>query len=280
MDALALAALTYAEEGRIVFPLSDRGTPLVKWSALEYDYARTAEFWREFPGSGIGVRLGRESDLWLLDVDMPSERKPDRADGVQSLAALVLKHGEIPKTMVSMTPGGGYHLWFRYPEGVEIRNSVSEIAPSLDTKGRGGMGTLPPTRVQRGTYRMMYDRPTRPAFAPQWLIDLAKAPDRAEPVEWTPPPRAHVVGTSRYGAAALRRASESVAACAEGERHRNLNREAYGIGRLVGGMEIDFEEAFTVLRAAGEACGLPPRDAETTTRDGLRAGMRNPRQRP
>lgn len=282
MNEMLLAALTYFEEERLVFPLTIGGKPLVKWGGITTpDHAQVLSWWgEEFPGAGIGVCLGRRSDLWLLDIDVPSPEKPGRADGTATLLALIDEHGALPKTSASRSPGGGFHLWWCYPEVGEIRNSTSELGPGIDVKGARGMGILPPTRVRRGAYRLL--REQEAVRAPEWLERLALAPaPRASldmPIGDQLVP--HRLGTSRYGAAALSRATSDVAASKDGTRHRTLNATAYSIGRLVGGAEIDLDEAIIDLRRAGIACGLRERDVRTTVRDGIAAGMRLPRTAP
>jgi hypothetical protein len=59
-----------------------------------------------------------------------------------------------------------------------------------------------------------------------------------------------------YADAALRRAAEAVAGAGEGDRNRSLNREAYGLGRLVGAGALDRAEVIHELTDAATACGL------------------------
>lgn len=277
-----LAALTYAEEGMAVFPLSEIGRPLVAWKDLQPDYDETERLFRSHPSAGIGVKLGRESGLWLLDIDIPSPEKPHRENGMATMRTLIEQHGKLPRTMMSSSPSGGTHLWFRYPDpadptDTEIPNTVCKIGPSLDTKGKGGMGILPPTRVIRGEYTLEVDE--RPTPAPSWLLDLIAEKTKPPIPTYVRAPARNALGTSAYGLAALERASSEVAGTGEGIRHKELCRNSFSMGRLVSGGEIDLEDAINAMTRAGLACGLPERETRTTVKDAIQKGMMHPRNR-
>jgi hypothetical protein len=51
----------------------------------------------------------------------------------------------LPPTLQAITGGGGFHLYFRAPEGVEIRNSAGKLGAGVDVRGNGGYVLLPPS---------------------------------------------------------------------------------------------------------------------------------------
>ena len=64
-----------------------------------------------YPAANIAVATGSKSGVFVFDIDMKHEK-----DGEAELRALEAKHGALPKTVESITPSGGRHLWFRMPE--------------------------------------------------------------------------------------------------------------------------------------------------------------------
>jgi hypothetical protein len=78
-----------------------------------------------------------ESGLWVLDVD--------GAAGKQSLCELLARLG-LPTIasltpIISQTPSGGLHLFFRLRDGERPRNRARDIGPGLDTRGVKEDGT-------------------------------------------------------------------------------------------------------------------------------------------
>ena len=83
--------------------------------------------WR--PKANIGILMGVKH--FLLDVDMGEDQQGD-----VSLTALITAHKEdMPHTLMYQTGGGGRQHVMLLPEGVEVRNSVSELGDNLDIRG-------------------------------------------------------------------------------------------------------------------------------------------------
>lgn len=77
--------------------------------------------------------------------------------------------------------------------------------------------------------------------------------------------------------AALDQAVAAVAGAQHGIRNEVLNREAYCIGRLVGGNVLMASDARADLTDAAMAAGLSASEARSTVTRALRDGMKNPR---
>ncbi|MDD4950908.1 MAG: hypothetical protein PHV85_00010 [Desulfovibrionaceae bacterium] len=86
--------------------------------------------------------------------------------------------------------------------------------------------------------------------------------------------------TSKYGQSAMTAEAMSVAGAGRGLRNNALNGAAYNLGQLVGGGEIDREDAVSVLLDAAVAAGLHPQEARPTIESGLRSGAAEPRSAP
>lgn len=89
---------------------------------------------------GIALATGKPSGVFVVDVDVKGNKRGDI-----SLQKLEEQFGALPATMKSVTPSGGFHLFFKYPEGGNVGCSVSKVAPGIDIRGDGGYVVLPPS---------------------------------------------------------------------------------------------------------------------------------------
>ena len=88
----------------------------------------------------IATPTGSASNMWVVDVDRDPVRN---IDGAAALAKLISQHGELPPTLMTITPRGGRHLIFAWDNGVEIRNSTGKVGQGIDVRGEGGYVCLP-----------------------------------------------------------------------------------------------------------------------------------------
>ncbi len=130
------AALACAQRGWPVLPLNGKA-PLTPHGYKDgsTDPEQIRRWWHEHPDAWIGVVVGPESGLCVLDVD-------PRSGGDRSLAGLIEKHGPLPETPKVSTAGGGLHYYFTYHEAA----TRSTIAPGLEIKARDGYVVAPPSR--------------------------------------------------------------------------------------------------------------------------------------
>jgi len=165
------AALDYAlDYGWPVFPckLGDK-VPLIRdWpNKATTDPVRIRRWWTRWPDANIGVPTGKGSGILALDDDNP-----------RALDALEAEHGKLPATRTHTTGSGGVHYLYRYPVGMDIRNSASKIAPGIDVRGEGGYIIVPPSRA-RSPYEVVDALPL--ADTPPWLLERLRSPHRAAP---------------------------------------------------------------------------------------------------
>lgn len=100
-----------------------------------------------------GMPCGALNGVIAVDVDAKS-------GGLASAAAL-----DLPATYRQETPGGGYHLFYKWTGDCEgIKNAVG-VMPGIDIRSEGG-------------YVVLYKKPdlTSLATPPKWLIDQLKQP--------------------------------------------------------------------------------------------------------
>lgn len=134
------AALDYLGRGWSVIPVRKRTKrPAVPWRAYQKKLVseQTLHDWfRRAPDYNVAVVTGALSGLVVLDVD-------PRHGGQESLRELERRHGKLPKTIESITGGGGCHMYFSHPGG-EIHNRTN-FKPGLDLRGDGGCIVVPPS---------------------------------------------------------------------------------------------------------------------------------------
>jgi hypothetical protein len=104
-----------------------------------------------------------------------------RHGGDESLAALEREHGELPRTWVSLTGGGGEHRIYAAPDDVAIASfsaancTTPPLGPGIDIRARGGYIAVPPSRHISGrAYSWNVDfhpADTPLAPSPDWLIE-------------------------------------------------------------------------------------------------------------
>ena len=142
-------ALDYASIGWHVFPCNQENKqPLVKggFKSASTDRLQIEKWWAAWPNAMIAVRTGKDSGLFVVDIDAKGE-----ADGYASLAALEEQHGKLPSTLMATTPSEGKHYLFGYPtDGSELRNTGGTIAPGIDTRGEGGYVIVAPSTMSDG----------------------------------------------------------------------------------------------------------------------------------
>lgn len=261
-------------------------------------------WWGHTPAAGIAVTCG-PSNVIVVDID--NHDAPPPADGVyvrgedvdgtgfvngyDTMAALCELRGQgLPwldhPTLTVQTPSGGLQCWYRVPDGRQWRqgNGVkSGLGWQVDIKAGMSFGIMPGTRTSKGAYEPLGNTRTI-AELPEWLRrELVRAGRRIDP---TPrrttvyqPNRRHTRTSSRYVTKAIENELASVAAAQPGTRSETLNRCSYAIGRFVGAGLISESDAHDAITAAAAAAGISPdeRKAQSTIRNGLNTGARNPR---
>jgi len=153
MDRKALIRLAedWAVQGVPVFPTTRSKTPLAGTNGFKdstNDPRKVSELFNS--GEHVGLWPGPAGYV-VLDIDVK-----DGKVGDQSLRELEEELGALPETVRYDTPSGGWHLWFKKPEGASYPNS--EIARHIDVRADGG-------------YVIAYGRP----FDPEQVAALPEA---------------------------------------------------------------------------------------------------------
>ena len=286
MTNVLAAALHYAAGNTPVFPVNFADKhPLcphgLKDATIDEGQIRT--WWRIYPCAMIGVPTGPRSGVWVLDEDVEVTKD---IDGRATMARLEAKHGSLPITLTSITPRGGKHRLFRWT-GINIRSSTAKIGPGIDVRGDGGYFIAPPSVRVDGMSYHWEDATVAIVEAPAWLSELALASSSNATTRRTILDLNTVNGSPRksssardyvWARAALQRECDAL------NTNAALNTAAFNLGQIVGGGELTEREVIAALIAGAEACGLIVEYGEPsvikTINSGLRAGMKQPRQRP
>ncbi len=174
-------------------------------------------WFHEHPDALVGVPTGTENKLFVVDID------PDGVQWYQENQTR-LACGRVHKTR------RGYHLVYRMP-AVELRNTASQLARGVDTRGIGGYIIWWPAHGLEATGGL--EDLTEP---PAWLIEALKKP--------APSATNTNNGRAKYG---------------EGERHKALLSRASGL-RHKGLHGAELEGALLAWNA--EHCEPPQDEAD------------------
>lgn len=180
-------ALDYANRGWRVVPIrpGEKRPALLAWQneATNNPDLITEWFTGPYNGYGIGIVTGPETGIFVLDVDITDSKAGD-----ETLHDLETLHGPLPATLTSITGSGGWHLLFKYPEHIEIKNDAGRrLGPGLDIRGIGGQIVAPPTIHANGNPYQWDDSCETIADAPEWLLQLLTPPP-PPPSSSTPTP--------------------------------------------------------------------------------------------
>ncbi|WP_232021777.1 MULTISPECIES: bifunctional DNA primase/polymerase [Pseudonocardia] len=234
----------------------------------------------------VGIACG-PSGIVVIDLDTSTEPLADwggATTGREVLDQLTARHGQtLPDTYSTRTPTDGEHLYYRMPEGLELRNTHGghghSLGPLVDTRAAGGFAVGAGSVRPEGAY--LVAEHGRIAELPDWLATLLTPPPPPEPRRGEP----LVLPTRRanaYVAAILAGETAAVEQAPKGQRQITLLTAARTLGRLVGGGELDADNAHALLLdAAAVHIGVDEFtqvEAERTVARGMAYGARAPRR--
>ncbi|MEQ1680806.1 MAG: bifunctional DNA primase/polymerase [Nitrospira sp.] len=199
-DPFFIAAMAYTKRGWAVLPLTPQTKqPLGKLvphglKDATTDQETIARWWQCEPMSNIGIRTGAASGLVVLDID-------PRNGGSENLRELEQQNGELPHTVMSLTGGGGIHIFFQHPSGF-TKNKT--LAPGVEVKADGAYVVAPPSIHPSGEV-YQWEVSSHPddldlATLPKWLLQLM----------------------SREGTLKSQPSDPAVSTIPEGQRHNTL----------------------------------------------------------
>jgi hypothetical protein len=192
-------ALEYAARGWRIHPLETGGKkPRLKgWpKKATTDPDTIKKWWSDWPDANIGLACGKESGVFVLDVD-----------GEKGKATFNEMQDASWATLTAATGGGGYHLFYVYPNGGTVIRNKQNFKPGLDIRGDGGYVVLPPSIHESGKPYGWKDANGPVSSCPSDLLAMLAPKKRVMPWEKSqtattePPRKAH--GTPILERAAL-----------------------------------------------------------------------------
>ena len=104
----------------LVFPMTTGKKPRdTGWQSKVWDLGTL----RHPSIMGYGVTLPKDDPRRVIDLDIDDGGKgiqPGKLPWQERLAALEAEHGAMPATKTTLTPSGGIHRWFLWPDGVPL----------------------------------------------------------------------------------------------------------------------------------------------------------------
>lgn len=156
--------LKLRNRGLAVFPVSTiTKKPIVKWDKYQDELPsfEEVEQWFKKDDCAVGVATGPTSNLFLLDLDFA--KHPEALDFYE-------KHS-FPRTWKERTASGGLHLYFKWDETLDLKqtNTQSKLWVGVDTKGYGGYSKISPSK---GYEWEIAPHTASLASVPQWLLEM------------------------------------------------------------------------------------------------------------
>ena len=135
-------AKSYDKLGWVVMPIKPNDKrPIIKnWSKIQSNDETLDKF---KDTSNIGIIMGATSNIVCIDVDVKN------ADGIATLERLERELGELPQTVMSETPSGGIHYYFKYVKGIRNRKNVGE---GIDIQADGTQTVEAPSQIDGNFY--------------------------------------------------------------------------------------------------------------------------------
>ncbi len=263
---LMQSALNYAGRGLHVFPVQAgaNSPPLVpRWQELATRHPVTLEeWWSQWPDANIGIACGL-SGIAVIDIDPGAQ-----LSGLHDSLGFDIR--EYP-TIRARTPRGGWHIYFRVPDGMVVKNSQSKLAPKVDVRGDGGYVVASPSVRTDGAYEWappLAGYTGLAALPVEVSYELQRIATPVAPQVAEPQPLPEVTQrTDRWAQAALEGELQAVATEPEGNRNGRLFIAGLKLFGIVKGGYLDQHDVDSRLyHVAVTSAGQTEREARMTLR--------------
>ena len=119
--------------------------PATEWKSLQTDPDALEQSHAFFTtGEGrdmdcnVAIVTGKTSGVFVIDID-PHHMEEDPDQFYQAFRS------RFPTNLVSQTPRGGWHLYYRYPLNGFVGQSRGRLPKGVDVRGQGGYVLAPPS---------------------------------------------------------------------------------------------------------------------------------------
>jgi hypothetical protein len=149
--------------GLAVLPMSEEKKPLVPWKEFQYRLPTVSEMmsWKK---ENLGIITGRISNLVVVDCESREDAE-----------WFWRNRGKSP---VVVQTRRGFHFYFQYPQGKEVRNATKvecSGVPRYDVRAEGGYVLCPPSSHSEGEYvwkKNMIHPKELPEFKVEWRPEI------------------------------------------------------------------------------------------------------------
>lgn len=282
MATILSSALEYLGMGFSVIPIMPRGK-LPQANVLP-GYGESKASWEQFqhtppsditvmewfadrPRLNLAIVTGKVSNLVVIDVD-----------NEQGLEQYRLWHGGHGVKTTWVHTGKGFHFYFNYPDGVEIRNRT-HWREGIDIRADGGYVLAPPSIHPSGRQYTWGRSETAPhiderADLPSQLLDLLVDTKHERPAFKPVQP---TLGSplSRF---LFNSFMHELAKAPQGDRNNVLNVVAWKLARIVAAGALLESECRDAVRNQALAIGLDEGEIERTIESAFRSGLALPWQ--
>lgn len=208
--------------------------------------------------NGIGINYGIVTGKGLLVIDI------DSAEGEKHLLDLQSKHGQLPETFRVKT-GKGRHLYFRFSETIELKNSAGKLGKNIDVRADGGFVVGPGSIHPTGK---VYE-------AENFEVGINILPDSWIEVFTKPESTLNAIDlTSQSAKNILAQACQEITIAKKGVRNHTLNKQAFLLGAYINTGEYSRETIEQHLTLAALHAGLEEKEIQNTIRSGIDAGIK------
>lgn len=171
---MTMKALEYLKQGYAPIPVGKDKKPLAPWKDFQKQpptHEQIVLWDTDFASGGIGLITGERYRTIVVDID-------PRNGGNESLRGLYL-----PQTMIVKTGGGGFHYYYRWPEGFSAPSKTG-YRPGIDIQGDGKYVVAPPSVHLSGSAYEVVVGETGLAEAPEWLFALGDGRNETRDKLW------------------------------------------------------------------------------------------------
>ena len=262
MTGLLSAALEYTAQGIAIMPCAPGGKkPALPTTGKEHSVASSEadqirQWWATYPNANIGIAC-TPNRIAVIDID-----------GEAGAKWITDNHLPMPATW-TVTTGRGYHYYYRWPAGMEIR--TCQIAPKLEIRAAGAYVIAPPSIHPDGDTYQCAPRPCEweelPVLPVEWVSLQPQPQAQPETVDnvtylQAPPssttiPLDNIVALKRLAGLA-----EHLANTPSGNRHSALYTISRTLGQLVASRHLTEYLIHNALFDATATNGLLAEDGD------------------
>lgn len=124
----------------------------------------------------IAILTGKVNNIIVVDIDRPKENE---LDGLEYFEKNVCKLDSL-NTLITKTPGGGYHIYFKYNEKIKTTSRIKDIKSiSIDIRNNGAC-------IFEGVDYELYNASRELEEVPEAFIDIVKKEGERLKLELSP----------------------------------------------------------------------------------------------